>query len=154
MYLLSYRSKTDFVQISEGCSGFQSGNGIISIHFKGSGCQESEGLRVKILVKSEVVVASAQDLVVLSLSVVSESLRPHGLQSAKTSTMGFPRQGYWSGQAFPSPGVLPDPEFKPTSPALAGEFFIPEAPGKPKFCSCCPRKSHLSVSSSVAQEAL
>ena len=60
MYLLSYRSKTNFVQISEGCLGFQSGNGIISIHFKGSGCQESEGLRVKILVKSEVVVASAQ----------------------------------------------------------------------------------------------
>ena len=85
MYLLSYRSKTDFVQISEGCSGFQSGNGIINIHFKGSSRQESEGLRVKILVKSEVVASSAQDLIVLSLSVMSQSLQPHGLQSAETS---------------------------------------------------------------------
>ena len=85
MYLLSYRSKTNFVQISEGCSGFQSSSGIIDIHFKGSGCQDSESLRVKILVKSEAVAASAQNLIVLSLSVVSKSLRPRGVQSAKTS---------------------------------------------------------------------
>ena len=32
--------------------------------------------------------------------------------------MGFPRQDYWSG--FPSPGDLPGPGVKPTSPALAG----------------------------------
>ena len=41
-------------------------------------------------------------------------------------SMGFPRQEYWSGLSFPSPGDLPDPEIKPTSllsPALAGEFF-------------------------------
>jgi len=30
--------------------------------------------------------------------------------------MGFPRQGYWSGFPF-SPGDLPDPGIKPTSPA-------------------------------------
>ena len=27
--------------------------------------------------------------------------------------MGFPRQEYWSGFSFPSPGDLPDPGFEP-----------------------------------------
>ena len=34
--------------------------------------------------------------------------------------MGFPRQEYCGGLPFPSPGTLPYPEIKPTSPALAG----------------------------------
>ena len=46
-------------------------------------------------------------------------------------SMGFPRQEYWSGLPFPSPGDLPDPGVKPTSPALAGGFFVTETPGKP-----------------------
>ena len=33
-------------------------------------------------------------------------------------SMGFPRQGYWSGLPFPPPGHLPDPGIKPASPAL------------------------------------
>ena len=41
-----------------------------------------------------------------------------------------PKQEYWSGLPFPSPGDLPDPGIKPTSPALAGWFFITEPPGK------------------------
>ena len=45
-------------------------------------------------------------------------------------SMGFPRQGYWSGLPFPSPGDLPDPGIKPMSPALAGGFFTTEPPGK------------------------
>ena len=46
--------------------------------------------------------------------------------------MGFPKQEYGSGLPFPSPGDLPDLGIKPTSPALAGGFFITEPPGKPK----------------------
>ena len=38
-------------------------------------------------------------------------------------SMGFPRQEYWNGSPFPSPGDLPNPEIKPVSPALAGRFF-------------------------------
>ena len=38
-------------------------------------------------------------------------------------SMGFPRQEYWSGVRFPSPGNLPDPGIEPESPAVAGEFF-------------------------------
>jgi len=48
-------------------------------------------------------------------------------------SMGFPRQEYWSGLPFPSPGDLPDPGIKPASPvipALAGVFFTTAPPGK------------------------
>ena len=50
-------------------------------------------------------------------------------------SVGFPRQEYWSGLPSPPPGDLPDPVIEPTSlmyPALAGGFFITEAPGKPQ----------------------
>ena len=47
--------------------------------------------------------------------------------------MGFPRQEYCSGLPFPSLGDLPHPGIKPESPALAGEFFTTETPGKPIY---------------------
>ena len=40
--------------------------------------------------------------------------------------MGFPRQEYWSGVSFPSPGDLPNPGIEPASlvsHVLAGGFF-------------------------------
>ena len=46
-------------------------------------------------------------------------------------SMGFPRQEYWSGLPFPSPGDLSHPGIEPMSPALAGEFFTTEPSGKP-----------------------
>ena len=46
-------------------------------------------------------------------------------------SMVFPRQEYWSGLPFPSPGDLPDPGFKAKSPALGGGFFTTEPPGMP-----------------------
>ena len=47
-------------------------------------------------------------------------------------SMGFPRQEYWSGLPFPTPGDLRDSGIKPTtSLALAGGFFTTEPPGKP-----------------------
>ena len=39
-------------------------------------------------------------------------------------TVGFPRQEYWSGLPFPSPGDLPDPGIKPRSPALQVGYCI------------------------------
>ena len=67
-------------------------------------------------------------------SVISDSLRPHGLYVAHQAplSMGFSRQKYWSGLPFPSPGDLPDPGIEPKSPALVGGFFTAEAPGKPE----------------------
>ena len=41
-------------------------------------------------------------------------------------SMGFSRQGYWSGLPFPSPGNFPDPGIEPASPALASGFFTTE----------------------------
>ena len=45
-------------------------------------------------------------------------------------SMGFPRQEYWSRLPFHSPGDLPGSGIEPMSPALAGEFFTKEPPGK------------------------
>ena len=63
----------------------------------------------------------------LSHSVVSNSLQPHGLDEAHQApvSMGFSRQEYWSGLPLPSPGNLPDPGIKParSNLALAGRFF-------------------------------
>ena len=51
--------------------------------------------------------------------------------------MGFPRVEYWSGLPFPSPGDLPNPGMEAASPALAGEFFTTEPPGKPLLFLLC-----------------
>ena len=47
--------------------------------------------------------------------------------------MGFPKQEYWDGLPFPSPGDLPDPGIEPVSPAMAGGFFTTESSGKPSI---------------------
>ena len=54
---------------------------------------------------------------------------PWTIARQATLSMGFPREGYWSGLLFPSPGYLPDSGIKPTSPALA-VFFTAEPPGQ------------------------
>ena len=51
-------------------------------------------------------------------------------------SMGFPRQEYWSGLPFPSPGDLPEPGIKPEALALSGRFFTTEPPGKPLYVLC------------------
>ena len=43
-------------------------------------------------------------------------------------SMGFPRQEYWSGLPFPSPGDLPDPGIEPGSPALQADSLPSELP--------------------------
>ena len=45
-------------------------------------------------------------------------------------SIGFPRQEYWSGLSFPSPGDLPNPGIKPVSPGLSGRFVTTEPPEK------------------------
>ena len=44
--------------------------------------------------------------------------------------MGFSRQEYWSGLPFASSGDFSYPWIDLASPALAGEFFTTEPPGK------------------------
>ena len=57
-------------------------------------------------------------------------------------SMGFPRQEYWSGLPFPSPGDLPNPGIEPRSPALQADSLPAEPLGRSKdllfqskFCS-------------------
>ena len=40
--------------------------------------------------------------------------------------MGFPRQEYWSGWLFPSPGDLPDTRIEPVYPALQAYSLLSE----------------------------
>ena len=69
--------------------------------------------------------------------VVSNSVTPWTVAHQVPVSMGFPRQVYWNGLSFPSPGDLPNPGMEPVSVPLeavssvAGRFFIAEPPGKP-----------------------
>ena len=45
--------------------------------------------------------------------------------------MGFPREEYWSGLPFPSPGDIPDQGIEPGSPALQADSLPSELSGKP-----------------------
>ena len=64
-------------------------------------------------------------------SILSDSLRPHGLQPTRLLFLwDFSRQGYWSRLPFPTPGDFPDLGIELASlasPALAGRFFTWEA---------------------------
>ena len=82
---------------------------------------------------------------VSSVSVMSDSLQPHGCKKSDTTlrqthqthrtcqaplSMGFPRQQYWSGLPFPSPEYLPDPGIELWSPTLQMDSLPPEPLGK------------------------
>ena len=61
---------------------------------------------------------SAVILKVKSLSRVWFFATPWAVAYQASPSIGFYRQGHWSGLPFPSPGDLPDPGIKPGSPAL------------------------------------
>ena len=65
---------------------------------------------------------------------MSDSLRLNGLYVAHQAppSMGFSRQGYWSGLPCPSPRDFPDPEIEPKSPALQANSLPSEPQGKLK----------------------
>ena len=56
-------------------------------------------------------------------------------------SMRFPRQEYWSGLPFPSPGDLPDPGIKPWSPALQ-EDSLPTKPTHKYTCHTDTSPTH------------
>ena len=69
---------------------------------------------------------------VLSRSVVSDPLGPHGLQPARPlCPWGFSMQEYWIGLPSSPPGDLPDPRIKPKCRALQADSLPIEPPGKP-----------------------
>ena len=77
-------------------------------------------------------VANLTVCAVLSRSVMSDSLQPHGLSPTKLlHPWGFSRQEYWSGLPCPPPGDLPSPGIEPRSPILQADYLLSEPPGKP-----------------------
>ena len=76
--------------------------------------------------------ASVLCCAVLSHSVVTDSLRPHGLQHARLlCPWGFSRQEHWSGLPCLPPGDLPNSGIKPRSLVLQVDSLTSESPGKP-----------------------
>ena len=71
---------------------------------------------------------------VLNHSVLSNSLRPHGLQPTRLlCPWGFSRQEYWSGFPCPSPGDLLNPGIIHRSPTLQVDSLPFEPLGKPVY---------------------
>ena len=69
---------------------------------------------------------------VLSHSLVSKTLQPHGLQPTRLlCPWGFSRQESWSGLPCPSPGYLPNSGIEPRSPTLQADSLPSEPLGKP-----------------------
>ena len=92
----------------------------VVIGARGFGCH-SKGYRLSLV----------DSVCVLTRSVVSDSLQPHGVWPARLlCPWNFFRQEYWSELPFTSPGDLLDPGMEPVSPlspALAGGFFTTSA---------------------------
>ena len=55
-----------------------------------------------------------------------QSNSPKLLPHQAPLSMRFPRQEYWSGLPFPSPGDLSDSGIEPTSPALQADALLSE----------------------------
>ena len=66
----------------------------------------------------------------LSLSLVTKScptlVIPWTVACQAPLSMGFSRQECWSRLPFPSPGDLPDPGIKPSSPSLQADSLPAE----------------------------
>ena len=58
------------------------------------------------------------------LSPVRLFVTPWTVAHQAPLSMGFPRQEYWSGLPFPSPGYLPHPGIKLRSPTLQADGFF------------------------------
>ena len=73
-------------------------------------------------------------LMCMNHSVVSDSLGPPQIVAHQAPlSIEFSSQEYWSGLPFSSPGDLPDPGIKPTSPALQ-ENSLPSEPLRKSPC--------------------
>ena len=67
---------------------------------------------------------------VKSLSCVRLFATPWTVADQASLSMGFSRQGYWSGLPFPSPRDLPNPGIELRPPALSADALLSEPSGK------------------------
>ena len=79
--------------------------------------------------------------VVLSHSIMSNSLLPYGLYVAHQTTLSleFSRKEHWSGLPYPPPGDLLNPGIESRSPALQVDSLPPEPPVKPLESLTCSK---------------
>ena len=70
-------------------------------------------------------------VVIQLLSYVKVFVTPQTTGYQAPLSMGFPRQEYWNGLPFHSPGDLPNSGIEPTYPSLVDRFFTTEPPGSP-----------------------
>ena len=68
-----------------------------------------------------------------SLSHVRLFVTPWTAAHQAPPSMGFSRQGYWSGLPFPSLGDFPDPGIEPRSPEFQADALTSEPAGKPNI---------------------
>ena len=70
-------------------------------------------------------------MLLFSRQIMSDSFAiPWTIACQAPLFIGLPRQGYWSGLPFPSPGDLPYPGIKPWSPTFQADALTFEPPGK------------------------
>ena len=73
-------------------------------------------------------------MLLFSCSVVSDSFVTPWTEAHQVPlSMGFSRQEYWSGLAFPSPEDLPNSGIESKSPTLQADSLPVEPQGKPKM---------------------
>ena len=72
-------------------------------------------------------------LLLLSRSVMSDSVTSCAVAHLAPLSWNFLGKNTGVGLLFPSPGDLPDPGIKPTSPVLAGRFFTAEQAEKHSY---------------------
>ena len=95
----------------------------------------SEAERISEL-EDKMVEITSEELLLLSLLLVSCFCHVRLFVTPETAahqaplSMGFSRQGYWSGLPFPSPGDIPDPGIEPVCPALQADSLLSEPQGK------------------------
>ena len=87
-------------------------------------------LRGRLQALTTLVLSSKAKSIPLASSHVSSFQATSFFHQAPLSVR-FPRQEFWGGLPFPSPGDLPNPGIETVSSTLAGGFFTTESPGKP-----------------------
>ena len=89
------------------------------------GCSDSLGLSGGPCLHTQPDATSTGSLVAESCPTLANP-RTVGFQAPLS--MGCPRQEYWGGWPFPSPGDLPDPGIEPWSPALQADSLPTQLP--------------------------
>ena len=91
---------------------------------------------ISIILGLKIVLSFSHKYLILNMKVLvaqsCSTLQLHGLYVACQVPlfMGFPRQEYWSGLPFLSPGDLPKPGIETESSTLQADSLLSEPPGK------------------------